>query len=210
MFSSTAKDTSSPRKRLRAGAVGLVSLAALGLGACNSAESVGKGTPSASDSPEAMPSQETPKSESTQPPATTSSAQLRDSLAQLAADTSVLKEASQELIAKESVSDGTRELAQLASPVFREEEDRLVKILGVGVDPSLAEVDQEALARLTDEEGPHADMAYLTVMEDALDRVISKWESVRSNGEQPVEDLAGQAVEQLTSIREALRKRMAF
>nr|WP_162933242.1 hypothetical protein [Corynebacterium lactis] len=188
---STAKGNPPTLGKAGAGAVGLVSLLALGLGACSSTGPSGQGTPSSS----VTTGTASRAAASTAPTgeAAPAGAKLRDSLANIAADTSTLKDASATLIGKGDVSEPTVALAQRAMPILEQEESRLVQLLGVGVEPTLAGVDSDALGRLNNETGPHADMAYLTLLESGLDSLISRWRGIDANGDQSVADLAGSA-----------------
>ena len=142
--------------------------------------------------------------------AVASTAAIRDNLAQLAADTAALKKASQTLIAKELVSEETRKIAQQAEPIFAEEEAQLVKTLGVDVDPSETKLDTATMTRLENEEGPHADMAYLTLMEGSLDKMLGQWEELEKHGGNDLQELARSSQQQLEDIQQALEKRMQY
>ncbi|MCM3113665.1 hypothetical protein, partial [Lederbergia lenta] len=127
-----------------------------------------------------------------------------------AADTTTLKKASQTLIAKESVSEETRKIAQQAEPVLAEEETRLIKTLGVDVDSSETKLDTDTIARLENEEGPHADMAYLTLMEGSLDKLLNQWGELEKQGGNDLQEFAGTSRQQLTEIQQTLEKRMQY
>ncbi|MDO5029789.1 MAG: hypothetical protein Q4E11_04305 [Corynebacterium sp.] len=142
--------------------------------------------------------------------AATSSVAIRDNLAQLAADTAALRQASETLISKETVSDETRKIAQEAEPVCAKQEAQLVKALGVDVDPSESRLDRETITRLENEEGPHADMAYLTLMEGGLEKVLGQWEELENNGGHELREFASSSREELTDIQKALEKRMQY
>ena len=124
--------------------------------------------------------------------------------------TAALKKASQTLIAKESVSEETRKIAQQAEPIFAEEEAQLVKTLGVDVDPSETKLDTATMTRLENEEGPHADMAYLTLMEGSLDKMLGQWEELEKHGGNDLQELARSSQQQLEDIQQALEKRMQY
>ena len=172
---------------LRIGSVVLASALVVGLSACG-------------DSDEAA--LEGSQNQSSQAPsAVASTAAIRDNLAQLAADTAALKKASQTLIAKETVSEETRKIAQQAEPIFAEEEAQLVKTLGV---------DTATMTRLENEEGPHADMAYLTLMEGSLDKMLGQWEELEKHGGNDLQELARSSQQQLEDIQQALEKRMQY
>lgn len=183
-------------RRLRIGSAMLASALIVGLSACSDTDET------------VMEDNQTQASQT--PSVVTSSAAIRDNLAQLAADTAALKKSSQTLIAKETVSEETRKIAQQAEPVLAEEEERLIKTLGVDVDPSETKLDTSTMTRLDNEEGPHADMAYLTLMEGSLDTLISQWEELEKHGGNDLRDFASTSRQQLTKIQQSLEERMQY
>ena len=66
------------------------------------------------------------------------------------------------------------------------------------------------MTRLENEEGPHADMAYLTLMEGSLDKVLGQWEELEKHGGNDLQELARSSQQQLEDIQQALEKRMQF
>lgn len=188
--------SSSWGRRLRLGSMALATVFVVGLSAC------GDGDDAAMDDDNGAVGQATE--------AATSSVAIRDNLAQLAADTAALREASQTLMAKDTVSDETRKIAEQAEPVFAKEEAQLVKALGVDVDPSESKLDRSTIDRLENEEGPHADMAYLTLMEGSLDKVLGQWEELENHGGHDLREFAGTSRQELTDIQKALEKRMQY
>lgn len=181
---------------VRLGSAVLATAFVIGLSACGNGDE------------EIMESSQTQTSQASG--AVASSAAIRDNLAQLAADTTTLKKASQTLIAKESVSEETRKIAQQAEPVLAEEETRLIKTLGVDVDSSETKLDTDTIARLENEEGPHADMAYLTLMEGSLDKLLNQWGELEKQGGNDLQEFAGTSRQQLTEIQQTLEKRMQY
>lgn len=183
-------------RKLRLGSMALATVLVVGLSACSD------GDEAAMEDDNGRVGQATG--------AATSSVAIRDNLAQLAADTAALRKASQTLMSKETVSDETRKIAEKAEPVFAEEEAQLVKALGVDVDPSESGLDRETITRLENEEGPHADMAYLTLMEGSLDKVLSQWEELEKHGGHELREFASSSREELTDIQQSLEKRMQY
>lgn len=181
---------------LRIGSAMLASILIVGLSACSDTDET------------AMEDNQTQNSQT--PGVVASSAAIRDNLAQLAADTAALKKASQTLIAKKTVSEETRKIAQQAEPVLAEEEERLIKTLGVDVDPSETKLDTSTMTRLDNEEGPHADMAYLTLMEGSLDTLIGQWEELEKHGGNDLREFASTSRQQLTEIQQSLEERMRY
>lgn len=191
-----------PAHSVRDGAAGVAVLACVlvaGLSGCSSDD--GEATSGVSGQP-------TQSGQATG--AVAPNAAIRDTLAQLAADTSALKTASQLLIDKETVSEETRAIARAAEPVLTNEEAQLVKILGVDVESSEVSLDTATIDRLGSEEGPHADMAYLTLMEGGLDTLLERWEELKTSGGKELQDLVSSTHKELSDLREKLRQRLQY
>ena len=101
-----------------------------------------------------------------------------EALKSLEADSQLLAEVSDSIMNDSSVSQTTRDTATQLAALLTEQQPVVAEKLGDASGTGQSTVDADAVHRVLNDSGSHADLAYLTILEENLARISQSWGSI--------------------------------
>lgn len=153
---------------------------------------------------------EVKRSETSESPTPSAPIDSPEVLLSLEADSQLLSQVSDSIINDSSVSQTTRDTATQLAALLAEQQPVIAEKLGEQSGTGQATMDKGAVNRVLNDSGPHADMAYLTILEANLGRLSESWAAFAdsSSGDAQLADQARDWSQRLGDLHQQVRKRL--
>ncbi len=107
---------------------------------------------------------------------------------------------------QDDVSDETKAIAAEAESIFQAQIDGLDEVKDKG---SSMLTDSE-VERIESDSGSHLDMAYLTMLETHVPRLLDAWNGMQEAGSEPVRNVARETFPKLEALNNKVQNRLSY